>query len=310
LNRDGIAPPRGRQWREVTVNVVSRNHAYYGRAVFGKRTKAERQRRSTELEDHWLTAEVPAIVTRDEWDAAQSAVRLRLRSHGRVAGSDDDPYELRGRIRCGHCGKPLACNVNNRRRYYTCQRHKPAIAAEQRVPVCEFAAVPSEDLELLVWDAFCRAAMQPQTLATFQQQGDTRSDALTQRIDGLDRDIWSLRRKIHNYAGQLADERPGSALSLSLREQANACEASIARLTRERDQLERERSQETTTEAIDSLVAFAESLGDELQELNPAARRGVYRALDMQAAIRLDERGIKIGRLRSYSVDLPAWIPR
>jgi hypothetical protein len=152
--------------------------------------------------------------------------------------------------------------------------------------------------------------MQPQTLATFQQQGDTRSDALTQRIDGLDRDIWSLRRKIHNYAGQLADERPGSALSLSLREQANACEASIARLTRERDQLERERSQETTTEAIDSLVAFAESLGDELQELNPAARRGVYRALDMQAAIRLDERGIKIGRLRSYSVDLPAWIPR
>ena len=86
-----------------------------------------------DLESHWLTAEVPAIVTRDEWDAAQSAIKMRLRSHGRVVGSDDDPYELRGRIQCGHCGRPLSCNVSNRHRYYTCQRHKPAIAAEQRV---------------------------------------------------------------------------------------------------------------------------------------------------------------------------------
>jgi site-specific DNA recombinase len=309
LNRDTIHSPRGRFWGARSVLEISKNHAYYGTAVFGKRTKAERALRTLEPAAHWLTMDVPAILDYSDWLAAQEALGRRLRSHARTADSDDDPYELRGRVTCDHCGGLLSTRHNHGRRYYECNRHLPKLAAQQRVDVCRLPAVPAAALEALVWSAVSGALLDPELAARWLDSTDDRSEALDQRVASIERDIWNLRGRIRDISSQLIDVRRGSELAAAHMANADRAEAEIARLTRERTQLERERPHSLTGDTADALQRFADEFRDELESTSATGRRWIYQMLELRAITRQDDQGVALGRSHRFSVDLPALVP-
>ena len=58
---------------------------------------------------------MPAIVSREECEAAGAAVAARHRPHPARLPEADDPYLLRGLLTCGHCGGALACVTRGRK---------------------------------------------------------------------------------------------------------------------------------------------------------------------------------------------------
>ena len=117
LNADGIAPPRGDRWAATTVNGnLTRGHGiilnplYAGRIVWNK-TRMVRNPDSGKRvpranpPSEWKTAEVPelAIISREDWEAAQLAKEARSHGH-KASGPKRGRRLLTGLLRCGCCG--------------------------------------------------------------------------------------------------------------------------------------------------------------------------------------------------------------
>lgn len=117
LNADGIAPPRGDRWAATTINGnLTRGHGiilnplYAGHIVWNK-TRMVRNPDSGKRvpranpESEWKTAETPelAIISRDDWEAAQLAKEARSHGH-KVSGPKRGRRILTGLLRCGCCG--------------------------------------------------------------------------------------------------------------------------------------------------------------------------------------------------------------
>lgn len=87
------------------------NPVYVGRQPYGRRSGVSRQPQGPE---QWLYAPAPALITEAEWEAAHTALARRRQGRERRARRADDPFLLRGRLTCGHCGGPLACETQRR----------------------------------------------------------------------------------------------------------------------------------------------------------------------------------------------------
>ena len=120
LNREGIAPPRGRTWNASTINGSSqrgngivRNEIYIGRIVWGKvrmDTNPETGRRISRPADgsEVMTAEAPELRLVDDalWQRVQAVneTKAALKSHQKRR----PPHLLSGLLRCGCCGAGMS----------------------------------------------------------------------------------------------------------------------------------------------------------------------------------------------------------
>ncbi len=122
LNREGVPPPRGRNWNASTINGnsqrgtgVLQNELYAGRLVWNKvrmvkdpdtGRRVSRPNQKTE----WQTAEVPelAIVSREMFQAAQQRKEARGRAHPNYQRRPK--HILSGLLRCGACGCGMSTN--------------------------------------------------------------------------------------------------------------------------------------------------------------------------------------------------------
>lgn len=139
-------------WRPSHVRNMITNRTYMGEHVFGKRTK----NRNRKL----ITREVPAIVSPEIWEAAQSVLRSnRIMCRRNVR----EPYLLRGLIKCGLCGltfSGIRMKPPQRDHYYRCngrQQARGLYGAHGKK--CPAKSLNGEYLDRLVWadiEAFLR----------------------------------------------------------------------------------------------------------------------------------------------------------
>ncbi|NBJ13247.1 recombinase family protein, partial [Microvirga sp. SYSU G3D207] len=120
LNREGIAPPRGRTWNASTINGsgqrgngIVRNEIYIGRIVWGKvrmDTNPETGRRISRPADgsEVMTADAPELRLVDDalWQRVQAIneAKAALKSHQKRR----PPHLLSGLLRCGCCGSGMS----------------------------------------------------------------------------------------------------------------------------------------------------------------------------------------------------------
>lgn len=308
LNAEGIPSPRGGRWGPAAINVLTRNHAYYGLAEFGKRTRAERARRTRDPSPTTLTMAVPALVTRTEWLAVQDALAFRQRHHGQVVGTVDDRYELRGLLVCAACDRPMAVSRSNGLRYYRCPRHAQSVAARQGTAVCPMPMILADDTEALVWQSVLASLLDPRRVADDGDaaQPDAAADDARARLEQIDRDSWRLRQRVRRITEQLLDTVRGSESERTLRDLAQDADAALARLQREREQLERLAATDDTQamQALEELAAYLLK-GSDLADAD--ARRQIYAALELRVLVAPSPQGERIGR-RTFRVDLLARI--
>ena len=138
-------------WEAGRIRGLITNTTYKGVHEYGKRTKSSRP---------VLSRQVPAIVSEDVWDKAQTTLKANLLFGLR---NSRNQYLLRGLIKCALCGRTYvgtAANRPNGKRefYYRCNgAHTPRLV--QNGQRCAAKAVRGDVLEEQVWrdvEAFLR----------------------------------------------------------------------------------------------------------------------------------------------------------
>ena len=115
LNGRGITN-RGRRWQKNVVHYLLTNEAYTGTAVWGVKSKDEKNPEPVRVENAWS-----ALVSRETFDLVQQGLHERAPTVARP-GRVGSQYLLSGLLRCGVCGKPYSGQgaKSGRFAYYVC----------------------------------------------------------------------------------------------------------------------------------------------------------------------------------------------
>ena len=171
-----IPTPRGkRRWNPSTVRGILRSPLYYGMAAYGRTRPVPAQRRKSALEkvgpgistqatapDEWILIPVPAIVSREVFDVAQTRLNQNKQMARRNNTAHD--YLLRSLVSCGCC--QLTCTgreVSPGYTYYVCAGRSNTLrrAAGER---CYARYIPAQALDALVWQDLCHVLREPALL--------------------------------------------------------------------------------------------------------------------------------------------------
>jgi site-specific DNA recombinase len=135
-------------WQPGAVLDIISREVYAGVWRFGVRIGPTRSKRP---EEEWIEVEVPAIIDRDMWEAAQ-VQRYRNKQFSKRNAKHD--YLLSGLIRCG-CGSALSGEYFSNHRYYSCTwRNNHHTNLEERK--CKARSVRAEAIEADVWDSIVK----------------------------------------------------------------------------------------------------------------------------------------------------------
>ena len=176
LEQRGIRTSTGlARWNLASIRALLTNPAYAGQ-VYGNRwhrrgtlerrsATAPRKRSAMSRVDapreEWiLVAEIPPLVSQEQFDRVQA----RLASNRRFAQRNNKahPYLLRGLVSCGVCG--LACLARatiHGHRYYSCTGKLPALFSH-REQKCPSRLSPAGRLDELVWSDLCDLLSHPE----------------------------------------------------------------------------------------------------------------------------------------------------
>lgn len=150
LNADGYCTKAGNPFTKYAVITILRNEKYTGVYIYNKREAKsydhKRPYRDKPAEEVIrVEGGIPAIISRDIWEAAQNR---RMNKSGRLVITKA-MHQLSGKIRCGICGSVMQGTIRHRKgkdpfRNYVC-RTKPA--------ECDnFKEIDSDSLERCIID--------------------------------------------------------------------------------------------------------------------------------------------------------------
>jgi site-specific DNA recombinase len=305
LNREGIPSPRGARWTATTVYSLGLNAVYCGTWIFGRHSQ-----RATPEDPGGIAVAVPALITRDEWDAIRGAFAHRVFT--RRGRTSDDAYLLRGRLTCGHCHGTLRTMTSNGFRYYACGCFRPSDARRLGKPSCDLPAVYALALEAELWRLLRATLLDPDALRLgldAAQAQHAEGDRLRQeRLAAHDAELARQRKRLDVLTSGLADAGDGEVYASILR-QAKEVEQLIVRTNAERAELAAVRTEGLSATDADALIAFAEDVGAGFDHATPAERKRLYDLLQVRGTVAADPDGIKLGQRHHFRIDWQAAIP-
>lgn len=147
LNKLGYRTRKGREFSATSFATWAENRKYRGDYVFDvSAPKDEEGKRNTNkkkpIEEQTIREnDIPAIITKEQWDRVYAKKQIRKRSPGRMKATVN--YLLTGKVYCGNCGSLYSGNSytnsksskKNVLTYYKCQNK------------CGNTSVRKEDLE-------------------------------------------------------------------------------------------------------------------------------------------------------------------
>lgn len=174
-------------WRPARIRNMIVNTTYKGIHEYGKRATRERE---------IISREVPAIVSKELWDAAQAVLRENQLTNSR---NSTRQYLLRGLIKCGLCGLTYSGTAysgprRKMKRYYVCGgkfKYKGPILGR-----CSNKNVPSDWIEEMVWRECVNFIQNPGEAIQLLNDGlDQRKDQTAKLLEELEMVKEALRSK-------------------------------------------------------------------------------------------------------------------
>lgn len=213
LEQRGIRTSTGlARWNLASIRCLLTNPAYIG-LVYGNRwhRRGTLERRSatapskhsafsrvnTPREEWTLVAQIPALISQEQFDRVQA----KLVANRRFAQRNNKvhPYLLRALVSCGMCG--LACLARTTihgYRYYSCTGKMPAVFSHRDCK-CSSRLSPAERLEELVWADLCELLTHPEQVTQALERahgGNWLPQELQARQEGLRRAEVSLTQQL------------------------------------------------------------------------------------------------------------------
>lgn len=195
----------GRKNRPLSLSTVTRiltkemycgqHHLYKQRVKKISQTKREIKNNPPEL---WIPIQIPAIVSREIWLAAQEQLQRNKKLAKRNTKRD---YLLRGLLHCALCGRSMTAYARPAKRkngqdkvyhYYSC------ITKESGAYVltgnrCNCRRIPVDDLEDAVWQCLLNVATGQKSLDEYLVKHDTPD--YSAEIEAMDKKQNQLRQK-------------------------------------------------------------------------------------------------------------------
>lgn len=271
------------EWSRATVHHILTNRTYTGVWQYGKRRIAGKKR----LKDENLIAvNVPAIITDDEWEAAEAKLRYNRKNSKRNLKHQ---YLLGRRVICGDCKSKMGATPNYTGPrvyfYYYCQA-KRNFAKECNNTVTYSAQI----LDAATWDWVYSLMTDPQKLKVglqeYQQRREEELEPMHQRLEVITQLIQNhqeqLNRLVDLYiSGQFDKE--------ILWERKNRLESTIASLQSEQNTLfENINGNSLTEEHILSIMQFAEEISERMDTDDFSKKRELIELLDVTATLKVD----------------------
>ena len=289
LNRLGLARARGGyRWHQSMLGGMLRNEAYAGilwqnrwqeQRVQGKGKKLTITQRTRPKEEQ-IAVTVPAIVSREMFDAAQR----RLEENSRLAPRNSNrDYLLSGLLRHA-CGSSMGARTHRGTAYYYCfksLRAKAPVDERGEPQLCSCGWVNATAVEAEVWKTITSLLQHPdllvQELERISEPGSPTREVLEEELAHLKKRLEDLpreeRRLVEGY-------RKGLYADFMMREQ-------MEKLHRERDDAERRRRElELQLARLDragsyrgQIGEFAAKVSQGLEHMDAPERRELLRLL-------------------------------
>lgn len=168
LARTGI---KGRAGRPLSVSTISRilnKEMYCGTHYLFRQSVRKTGQNTREIKnntpDLWVKIEIPAIVSRKDWEMAQEQANRNKKLSLRNTKHN---YLLRGLIRCAACGHSMIAYTRSGKRkngpdktysYYSCiTKESNSYATSSERCICR--RIPAQELDCAVWNEIVKIAL-------------------------------------------------------------------------------------------------------------------------------------------------------
>jgi site-specific DNA recombinase len=303
----GAVPTRrgAARWGRPTIWKILGNPAYMGKAAYGKSEAAAAPRllrprrdaspsprwahtpRKRTPADKWISIDVPAIVSRELFEAAQAQLDRNKRLAQRNARGER--YLLQGLTVCAHCGYAFSGRSAHGHAYYYCQGAH--YRGEARV--CRNPSVGGQQLDDYVWRSVSGLLQDPARMLdewTRRQHGGGMTAELQQQRDDAARALAPQERGLK----RLVDAYEIGAIEIEdLKGRSDAVRARVQRARRDlADAEHRLRNAVHLREVVARLDDFAARVRQGLDTLSWRERRTIIRTL--VAKIEIDQTGATV----------------
>lgn len=188
FNRRGLKTKKGAAYNKSSFNQILSNERYIGVYTY---------------QDIRIPDGIPAIVTREEFDAVQNAVTKKKNPRRSVSADAPQPrrredgiYLLTGKLFCGECGRPMVGvsgtgKSGNLHHYYRCKGHSDG---------CNLKNVRQDDIEKDIANVLKTAMLSDEGIAalahaSYQMQIESRS---APDIDLLEAQLKDTEKALNN----------------------------------------------------------------------------------------------------------------
>lgn len=286
------------QWNASTVHRILTNETYAGVWHYGKRRRKKGGAWQVHGDGHRLAVQVPAVVSRETWEAAQEQ-RAKNRTNARR--NVQHQYLMGKRVKCGTCGLKVQGTGFTKADYapylyYVCPASKGAAFYARECDAPSFRAGEVDDA---VWEWVRSFVTDPEALdrglRKHQAERDRENEPLRARVAVVDDLLVDNRRQLERLLDlYLAGDFPRDVLT----DRKARLEQTIESLEGERAELaavlEAAELSDAEVVAVKELVAKV-ALGLEEAEEDFDLRRGVVEALNVWAKLTV-EGGEKVVR--------------
>ena len=279
----GVTKRRARGvWQRSSVLRMLKNETFAGVWHYGK------EGNSREL----IPVEVPAIVSRETWEAAQ---QQRKKNTVHSKRKRKRPYLVSGRVVCARCGHKMygTSSAPSRSRYYQyycCPAH---FRHKDYEKPCDLPSFRVDHVDPAVWEWVKRKVLDPEELAkgfeSLRADQESELEPLHERVKGIDEQI----RGQHARRERLLDLYAEGALSKDRwKERDSQLERTLEELSTERSGLESSLERRTLTEEqIECLADFAAKIAHQCERADAdfATQQRVIDVLDLQVRLDLED---------------------
>ncbi len=281
-------------WNSASVHCILTNETYAGIWRYGKQT-IKGDKWVTIPKDKLIEVTVPAIISREMWNAVQERMEYN-RDHAKR--NLKYSYLLRRRVYCGSCGSKMHIQTTRGLYYYHCQAKMARYARD-----CQNNSHYSgKALESIVWEWVIAMLTDPQQLQQGLQDYQTERDKANAPIHERLKVVEGLLDDNRAQLGRLLDVYlSGEFPKEMLTERKSRLEGTITALENERAALALHfEAQTLTPQQIQSIQEFAAriTLGARQADTDFETRRKIIEALGVEVTLTREE-GQKIAYVRS-----------
>lgn len=270
-------------WCYSTVGDILASETYAGTWHYSKKGNAR---------EHWLAVEVPAIVSRELWEAVQER---RKHNKEMAKRNTKNEYLLSRRVTC-QCGTKMTGRPSRGRStilYYLCCARVGQIASH----TCDMPYFRADQVDKAVWEKvkewLQHTEVLRQTLEEAQAQREEANKPLRDRLAVVDDLLADNRRQLEKLLDlYLSGDFPKEVLT----ERKARLETTIAALEKERaDLVVTLEAQTLTDEQILTIEQYAGEIADGLEEAENdfEARRRIIEGMDVQVRLTVED-GVKV----------------